>query len=113
MESLASLLPFLLIIVVFWFLVIRPARNQQRKLARTQASVAVGSEVMLGSGFYGRVVEVGDESVQLELAPGTVVRVARQAVVRVITPEAPGQERAERGPSGDDTGSEDVQGPQV
>lgn len=107
MESLASLLPFLLIIVVFWFLVIRPARNQQKKLAQTQASIAVGSEVMLGSGFYGRVVEIGDETLQLEIAPGTTVRVARQAVVRVLTPESPAEERPEG------TGPEDVPGPQA
>ncbi len=101
MESLASLLPFLLIIVVFWFLVIRPARNQQKKLAQTQASVQIGSEVMLGSGFYGRVVELGDETLQLELAPGTAVRVARQAVVRVITPEDHLDERPEGTGSGE------------
>lgn len=98
MESLASMLPFLLIIVVFWFLVIRPARNQQKKLAQTQASIAVGSEVMLGSGFYGRVAEIGDDTLQLELAPGTTVRVARQAVVRVVTEdrvENPAEERQE------------------
>ena len=99
MESLAQFLPFLLIILVFWFLVIRPARNQQKKLAQTQSSVQIGSEVMLGSGFYGRVVEIGDETLQLELAPGTAVRVARQAVVRVITPEDRFDERPE-GPAG-------------
>lgn len=107
MESLAQFLPFLLIIVVFWFLVIRPARNQQKKLAQTQGSIQIGSEVMLGSGFYGRVVEIGDETLQLELAPGTVVRVARQAVVRVVTPE----DRVEDRPEG--SGPEDVQGPQA
>ena len=101
MESLAQFLPFLLIILVFWFLVIRPARNQQKKLANTQASVEVGSEVMLGSGFYGRVVEIGDETLQLELAPGTAVRVARQAVVRVITPEDRFDERPEGPASGE------------
>ena len=107
MESLASLLPFLLIILVFWFLVIRPARNQQKKLANTQASIAVGSEVMLGSGFYGRVLEIGDETLTLELAPGTPVRVARQAVVRVITPEDRVEDRQEG------TGPDDVPGPQA
>lgn len=101
MESLASLLPFLLIILVFWALVIRPARNQQKKLSQTQASVQIGSEVMLGSGFYGRVVEIGDETLQLELAPGTTVRVARQAVVRVITPEDRIDERPEGTGSGE------------
>jgi len=105
-ESLASLLPFLLIILVFWFLVIRPSRNQQKKLAQTQASVAVGSEVMLGSGLYGRVLEIGDETLQLELAPGTPVKVARQAVVRVVSPE----ERPDDVQPGEGA---DPQGPQV
>lgn len=100
MESLAQLLPFLLIILVFWFLVIRPARNQQRKLAQTQSSIQVGSEVMLGSGFYGRVVQIGDETLQLELAPGTTVRVARQAVVRVLGTE----DRTDERPEGSDSG---------
>jgi preprotein translocase subunit YajC len=80
----ASLLPFVLIVLVFWFLVVRPARRQQQKLAATQSAVHVGSEVMLGSGLYGRVVSLGDETLQLELAPGTQVKVARQAVVRVV-----------------------------
>lgn len=84
MNDLASLLPFVLIVAVFWFLVLRPARRQQQKLAATQAAVHVGGQVMLGSGFYGTVMSVGDDTLQLEIAPGTTVTVARQAVVRVI-----------------------------
>lgn len=110
MESLAQLLPFLLIILVFWFLVIRPARNQQKRLAQTQSSVQIGSEVMLGSGFYGRVVEIGDETLQLELAPGTAVRVARQAVVKVVTPEDQLDQRPDEAQPGEDAGP---QGPQA
>jgi preprotein translocase subunit YajC len=98
----ASLLPFVLIVLVFWFLVVRPARKQQHRLASTQASVAVGSEVMLGSGLYGTVVSVGEETLQLELAPGTQVKVARQAVVKVLEDDRP--EHAEPAPS-DDTAS--------
>ena len=84
MKDWASLLPFVLIVLVFWFLVVRPARRQQQKLAAPQSAVHVGSEVMLGSGFYGRVVSLGEETLELELAPGTHVKVARQAVVKVI-----------------------------
>ena len=105
MESLASLLPFLLIILVFWFLVIRPARRQQQKLSATQSSVEVGSEVMLGSGLYGRVVSLGDDTLMLELAPGTQVKVARQAVVRVLTAE----DRGVEGPTGPEGTSTDPQ----
>jgi preprotein translocase subunit YajC len=84
-----SLLPLVLIVLVFWFLVVRPARNQQKRLKETQASVTVGSQVMLGSGLYGTVTALGDDTVQVDLAPGTNVKVARQAVVRVVEDEAP------------------------
>lgn len=86
---LGTLLPLLLIVLAFWFLVIRPARRRQQDMTRIQNSVTVGSEVMLGSGIYGTVVGVGDDTVSLAVAPGTEIKVARQAVVRVIqTPEA-------------------------
>lgn len=84
-DQLAQVLPLLLIVLAFWFLVIRPARKRQQDTARIQASVDVGTEVMLGSGIYGTVVAVADDTLQLEVAPGTIVKVARQAVGRVIT----------------------------
>jgi preprotein translocase subunit YajC len=83
----ASLLPFVLIVLVFWFLVVRPARRQQQKLAATQSAMTIGSEVMLGSGIYGTVSSIGDETLELEVAPGTRVKVAKQAVVRVLDAE--------------------------
>ena len=89
MNGWESFLPLVLIVVVFWFLVIRPARRQQQKLAATQAGVAVGSEVMMGSGIFGTVVSLEEETLRLEVAPGTVMKVARQSVVRVV--ESPDQ----------------------
>lgn len=88
MNGWESLLPLVLIVAVFWLLVVRPARNQQKKLAKTQASVQVGTQVMLGSGLYGTVTALGDETLQVDLAPGTNVKVARQAVVRVVEQES-------------------------
>lgn len=87
-------IPFLLIIVVFWFLVVRPARKQQRKVAATQASLAMGSEVMLGSGVFGRVTGLDEETLMLEVAPGTSIKVARQAVVKVDVPAGPEAQHA-------------------
>jgi preprotein translocase subunit YajC len=95
-KDLGAFLPFVLIVAVFWFLVIRPARKRQHEMTSVQSSIGAGSEVMLGSGIYGRVVSVADDTVRLEVAPGTTVKVARQAVVRVvdrpvdITDAAPG-----------------------
>lgn len=84
MKDLGALLPLVLIVALFWLFVIRPASRRQKALAATQASVELGAEVMLGSGIYGTVVSVADDTVQLEIAPGTHVKVARQAVVRVV-----------------------------
>jgi preprotein translocase subunit YajC len=86
-KDVASLLPFVLIVLVFWFLVVRPARRQQQKLAATQSAMSIGSEVMLGSGIYGTVIAIGDETLELEVAPGTRMKVAKQAVVRVLDDE--------------------------
>src|SRR3954453_14128522 len=83
-KDLAGLLPFVLIALVFWFLIVRPQRRRQRELASTQSALGPGSEVMLGSGIFGTVASLDEETLQIELAPGTVVKVARQAVVRVI-----------------------------
>lgn len=90
--ELAQFLPLVLIVLAFWFLVIRPSRKRQQETGRIQSSVDVGAEVMLGSGIYGTVVGVADDTLQLEVAPGTTVKVARQAVVRVIEAKAPAKE---------------------
>lgn len=92
MNNLAGFLPFVLIALVFWFLIVRPQRRRQQELASTQSALGVGTEVMLGSGIYGTVVSVEDDTIHLELAPGTTVKVARQAVVKVLDArnDAPG-----------------------
>lgn len=101
-QDLAGILPLVLIVLAFWFLVIRPSRRRQQEMARTQASVQVGSEVMLGSGIYGRVVSVADDVLQLEISPGTTMRVARQAVVRVVDGSDDSQGRATGQPGVDE-----------
>ena len=85
--DLAALLPFALIALVFWFLIFRPARKRQRETMQTQASLEVGVRVMLTSGIFGDVVSVGDSEVEVEIAPGTVISVHRQAIGKVVPPE--------------------------
>ena len=84
MKDLAGLLPFVLIALVFWFLIVRPQRRRQQALTATQSTLAVGTDVMLGSGIYGTVASLDDETLLLEVSPGTVVKVARQAVAKVL-----------------------------
>lgn len=81
--------------LLMWVLFIRP---QQRRLRAHQALVArleVGDEVMTTSGLYGTVTALDDEVAHLEVAPGTVVRLARGAVARRL-----GEEDGPATPSG-------------
>ena len=98
-DLLGTVFPILIFFLAFWFLVIRPARKRQQDMSRIQNSVSVGSEVMLSSGIFGTVVSLGDDTVTLQVAPDTEIKVARQAVARVIdghtgveTPDLPTDE---------------------
>ena len=93
MKDLANLLPFVLIALVFYLLILRPQRRRQQTLAATQSALVPGVEVMLTSGIFGRVASLDDETIQLELSPGTHVKVSRQAVVRVVDEQEPEQDR--------------------
>ena len=89
METFAQLLPLLLIALVFWFLILRPSRKRAADLAATQRSLQPGTRIMLSSGIFGTVSSLDDEAVSLDIAPGTTVRVHRQAVAKVVEPAHP------------------------
>ncbi len=68
--------------VIFYLLLIRP--QQQRAKAQRQliGSIGTGDRVVTIGGLHGTVEAVDDDTVRLEIAPGTVVTFARQAIAR-------------------------------
>lgn len=82
MSGAVQLLLLVGVLVVFWAIVMRPARNQQRKMQEFQHEVQVGDEVVISAGIFGTVRSVDGARVRLEIAPGTEITVARQVVVR-------------------------------
>lgn len=79
-----SLLLLALMAVAFWLLVLRPARTRQRDAQNLQNSIAVGDEVMTGSGIFGTVVALDDERFQLEVSPGVQIWFLRPALSKVV-----------------------------
>jgi preprotein translocase subunit YajC len=76
----------LAVFVVFAVWVLSRGRRQQRETQLTQSRVRVGTEVMMTSGLYGRVVEVADDAtIRVETSPGIVSRWDRRAVARIIS----------------------------
>ena len=86
-----QLLVILIALVGFWAIVMRPTRTQQRRVAELQTALAVGDEVIISAGIFGTVVALEDDRVRLEIAPGTVITVARQVVVRRAPEPTTGQ----------------------
>jgi preprotein translocase subunit YajC len=87
MANWASYLPLVLVVIAFWLLVLRPARNRQKEFLRTQGALAPGARVMLASGIFGELVAVRDDDVDIRVASDVVLTVARQAVAKIIVPQ--------------------------
>lgn len=79
-------MPYLLILILFilfWFLIVMPQRRKQRAHAAMQDSIVVGDEIITAGGLHGEVVSLGEDVVQIEIAPDVVVRLDRRAVAAV------------------------------
>jgi preprotein translocase subunit YajC len=89
MDVVATLLPILLIVGVFYLLLFRPMQRRNREFAATQASIAPGVRVMMGGGLIATVVSMDDDEVVVSAAPGVELRYTRQGVVKVLEPAVP------------------------
>ena len=79
-DALTSFLPLIFIFVVFYFLLIRPQSKKAKEHKQMVAAIAKGDEVVTNGGLLGRVVKVGDNFIELELAEGVTVKLQRGAV---------------------------------
>lgn len=84
-----QLLPFVLIILVFWFLFWRPQQKRRQQEQEMQGSLLPGQEILTKSGIYGTVVDVRENDVELEISPGTRIRMIKQGIGEVLTPQDP------------------------
>jgi preprotein translocase subunit YajC len=79
----AMLLPVLLL-VVFYFLLIRPQNKRAKEQREMLSKVAVGDEVATTGGILGKVTEVGDQFLSLEIASGVNVKLQKFQVALVL-----------------------------
>jgi preprotein translocase subunit YajC len=82
-SPIAFFLTLAIMIGAMYLLFIRPQRARVRAIAQAQSQIATGSSVVLTSGIYGTVVDVEEDTIGVEVAPGVRLKVARGAVARV------------------------------
>ncbi len=79
-----SFLPLVVLFVLFYFLLIRPQAKRQKEHKKMLAELAKGDEVVTNGGLAGRVVELHEDFVAMEIARETRVHVQRSAVSAVL-----------------------------
>jgi preprotein translocase subunit YajC len=84
----AALLPILLLIVLMYFLLIRPQQKRMRDQQSMLSAVQEGDEVLTTAGIYGFVTAMEGDVAWVEIAEGVEVRVAKGAIARRIAPAA-------------------------
>ena len=75
-----QLMPFLLVIGIFYLLVLMPMRKRQRKVQEFQDALKVGDKVITTSGLYGQITKIEGKTVQLQIADKVRIEVARASV---------------------------------
>lgn len=83
-DPVMSLLPFIIIFVLFWFMLIRPQMKRAKEQKKMLEALQKGDEVVTAGGLLGKVTKVGDQYVSLEIADGVVVQVQKPTIQAVL-----------------------------
>jgi len=85
-----DLLPFILIFVIMYFLIIRPQRQQAKLRQQMLEAIRRNDKIVTGGGVIGKVTKViDDKEVEVEIATGTKVRVMRSFIAEVLVKSEP------------------------
>ena len=82
-----TILPFVLIFVIMYFMVIRPQQKKAKEHQDLLSKLKRNDEVMTSGGIYGKVIDLKETVVTLEVAPNVRIRVHRPQISAVLTAE--------------------------
>ncbi len=91
-DFLISLLPFIAIFAIMYFLIIRPQQRRMKEHREMVARLRRGDEVVTAGGIIGKVTKVDDDELRVEVAEGVRVRVVRGTISQVRTKGEPVRE---------------------
>lgn len=86
-NTIISLLPFLVILVIFYFLLIRPGTTRQKKLQQMVDNLKVGDKIVTNSGIYGTIMGFKNDRIQVRVAENVKIEMSRNAVSALQNPE--------------------------
>lgn len=81
-----NVVPILGMVMIFWFLILRPQMKQQKEHRAKLSGLKKGDEVLTGGGFVGKIVKVDETYAEVELAQGLKVKALKSTITDVIPP---------------------------
>jgi preprotein translocase subunit YajC len=81
-NALVTLLPLVLVFVVFYFFMIRPQMKKQKEMTQYRSSLKRGDKVITTGGIYGRIYEVKDNYVMVEVGGDVKLKIDKNAVIK-------------------------------
>jgi preprotein translocase subunit YajC len=72
--------PFVLVLGIFYFIILRPMRQKQQKVQKFLEALKVGDRVITTGGIYGQVTRLGDQSIQIQIAEKIRIEVAKASI---------------------------------
>ena len=79
-SPLLQIVPFVLILGIFYFIILLPTKRKQQKVQEFLAGLKVNDKVVMTNGIYGQITRLGEQSVQVQIADKVRVEVAKQAI---------------------------------
>jgi len=79
-----ALLPFVILFVIFYFLLIRPQQKRAKEHRKMVENLSKGDEAVTSGGLLGRITEVGENFIELEVAENVRLKVQRQMIATVM-----------------------------
>ena len=86
-SALISIVPFVLIFALFYFLLILPQQKKQKEQKTMLEALKKGDKVVTSSGIWGTVANMGKETVTLQIADNTKIKIQREYIARLRSDE--------------------------
>jgi preprotein translocase subunit YajC len=80
-NPMVGLLPMVAIVVIIYFIILRPMKRQQQKVQEFREALKNGDRVVTSGGIYGQITRMSEQSVQLQIAEKVRVEVSRNAII--------------------------------
>jgi len=105
--GLMTFLPFVAIIAIFYFLIIRPQNKKRKETEKMLAALKKGDKIVTIGGIHGTIQSVKEHSVIVKIDENTKVEFSRSAISSIISASKEKAEKIEAGNEDDDSSSED------